>query len=178
MQCSATAKTTGRRCKRSALPDCDMCAQHGHMAEVAKSRSETRDRDAPGVLYVMENGSQPEGWCKIGRTSRDIGAHARAQQLSAATGVALPFRVRHVWNTPRMLETERLVHSLLSAWRVNPRREFFRVRASVGEITAQFEGVVLRACTRVVIHCRWQHLAERLSARASHPSPQHPISQP
>jgi hypothetical protein len=65
--------------------------------------------------------------------------------------------------TPRMLEAERVVHSLLDGWRVSSSREFFCARP--GQSAADFERLVHGVCVRAVARCRWTHLAQRIAAR-------------
>jgi hypothetical protein len=76
-----------------------------------------------GYIYVMENASMP-GWLKIGFTT--ISAVERARQLSS-TSVAHPFLVRYLARVRKPAIVERQVHEQLTAYRVNPDREFFAV---------------------------------------------------
>lgn len=63
---------------------------------------------------------------KIGRTSRD--PETRAKELSSDTGVSMPYIVAYQVETVYASEIESAVHRRLSDSRVNPNREFFRVR--------------------------------------------------
>ncbi|QYI99536.1 GIY-YIG nuclease family protein [Thalassovita mediterranea] len=82
------------------------------------------DPAASGVVYVMRNPAMEEGIYKVGWTSGT--AINRARELSAATGVAIPFYVVKSWvhDNPEGLETA--VHAALLAYRVNNRREYFK----------------------------------------------------
>jgi hypothetical protein len=79
----------------------------------------------PQIIYVLVNEAMP-GLVKIGMTtSDDVGL--RAAQISAATGVPLPFECYFAAEVKDAARTERLLHQLFSENRVNPKREFFRV---------------------------------------------------
>ncbi|WP_410665972.1 GIY-YIG nuclease family protein [Amycolatopsis sp. lyj-84] len=78
-----------------------------------------------GVIYVLFNQAYP-GALKIGRTKQD--AVARARELSRATGVPQPFEVLCDVVVSDAVAAEREIHAALSDERVNPRREFFRVK--------------------------------------------------
>lgn len=76
-----------------------------------------------GFVYVLSNRSMP-GMVKIGKTTRD--PRTRAGELFAS-GVPTPFIIEATIETPNINETELTVHRLLSANRVNKKREFFHV---------------------------------------------------
>lgn len=78
---------------------------------------------AAGFVYVLSNRSMP-GMVKIGKTTRD--PRTRAGELFAS-GVPTPFVIEATIETPNINETELTVHRLLSANRVNKKREFFHV---------------------------------------------------
>ncbi len=81
---------------------------------------------AKGFVYVLSNRSMP-GMVKIGKTTRD--PRTRAGELFAS-GVPTPFVIEATIETPDINETELTVHRLLSANRVNKKREFFHVSVS------------------------------------------------
>lgn len=81
---------------------------------------------AKGFVYVLSNRSMP-GMVKIGKTTRD--PRTRAGELFAS-GVPTPFVIEATIETPEINETELTVHRLLSANRVNKKREFFHVSVS------------------------------------------------
>lgn len=82
-------------------------------------------RKAKGYVYIASNPSIP-GLLKIGMTSKD--PRERVKQLFT-TSVPTPFvlqRVYHVNNT-NASGMEARIHRHLSRYRVNSRREFFRI---------------------------------------------------
>lgn len=78
-----------------------------------------------GWVYVLVSSEKPE-LVKIGQTSRD--PETRAKELSSDTGVSMPYIVAYQVETVYASEIESAVHRRLSDSRVNPNREFFRVR--------------------------------------------------
>lgn len=81
------------------------------------------DGPDPGVIYIQRSPAHEVNVYKIGLTRRD--SAARAKELSSATGVPLPFGVLGNWEVGDCASVEREVHRRLSAYRLNPRREFF-----------------------------------------------------
>ena len=77
----------------------------------------------PEYLYVLSNPTM-QGIVKIGRTN-DV--HQRMANLSAATGVPVPFVLELAIEIDDAAKLERALHRLLDGSRVNPRREFFQV---------------------------------------------------
>jgi hypothetical protein len=82
---------------------------------------------ASGYIYILGNPAIPH-LVKIGRTKHD--PETRAYQVSAAPGVPLPFELIAYFVTSDAPRGEKRVHAALSAWRVNPRREFFAFTAA------------------------------------------------
>lgn len=78
------------------------------------------------IVYVLSNPAMP-GLIKIGRTSQDD-ARSRIDQLYS-TGVPVPFELKFACKVPNSDEVERALHIAFAPWRVNPRREFFRMEA-------------------------------------------------
>lgn len=76
-----------------------------------------------GFVYVLTNPAMP-GIVKVGKTSWL--SEDRAQALYT-TGVPEPFTVAFRLATSRWDEVERHAHNSLEEFRINPRREFFRV---------------------------------------------------
>lgn len=74
-------------------------------------------------VYVLSNPAMP-GLVKIGRA---VAVEGRVAQLSQLTAVPLPFNLEYSDLPVDDIEVERIAHRLLSAYRVNPSREFFRV---------------------------------------------------
>lgn len=83
----------------------------------------------PGVIYIQRSPALEPNLYKIGSTKRD--AKNRATELSSATGVPLPFGVLASWSVRDCDLVEHEVHQKLAAFRINPRREFFRAELSI-----------------------------------------------
>jgi hypothetical protein len=65
------------------------------------------------------------GLVKIGLTTDSV--ESRLAQLSAATGVPLPFEVYFAAEVEDGTRIEKTLHQLFAEHRVNPKREFFRL---------------------------------------------------
>ena len=76
------------------------------------------------IVYVLANASMP-GLVKIGRTSNDD-ANVRIAQLYS-TGVPVPFELKFACRVQNAEEVERALHIAFAPYRINPRREFFRI---------------------------------------------------
>ena len=77
-----------------------------------------------GYVYILSNPSLP-GLVKIGQTSRS--PEERARELSKNTSIPENFVVEFEIYTSNRVELEKDAHRQLSNYRVNTRREFFRV---------------------------------------------------
>ena len=77
-----------------------------------------------GYVYILSNPSLP-GLVKIGQTSRS--PEERARELSKNTSIPENFVVEFEIYTDDRVELEKDAHRQLSSYRVNTRREFFRV---------------------------------------------------
>ena len=75
-------------------------------------------------VYVLSNPTQP-GIFKIGYTK--LTPDERAKQISAATGVALPYEVIWAFRCFNGEQLEGEVHRALEKYRVNSQREFFQI---------------------------------------------------
>ena len=75
-------------------------------------------------IYVLSNESIPD-LIKIGYTSTP--PEERAKEISRATGVALPYKVEFVFKCHEGMVLEKEIHSYLDEYRVNDRREFFKI---------------------------------------------------
>jgi hypothetical protein len=62
---------------------------------------------------------------KVGWTSKS--AEQRARELSAATGVPVSFAVVDAWQHPDPEALEKGIHAMLSPYRLNESREFFKL---------------------------------------------------
>lgn len=88
-----------------------------------------RGRDAKeeerGVLYVLRCALMAEEVYKVGWTTGT--ARERSKELSDATGVPSWFIVVDQWHHADPRKLEKNIHALLDPYRVNDRREFFRL---------------------------------------------------
>jgi hypothetical protein len=96
------------------------------------------DTVTSGWLYVMRCPLMDDDIYKVGWTSRV--PKVRADELSAATGVPSAYIVVETWEVDDGRHTEGTVHIALSAYRINPRREFFK--ASFAKIRAAIVQVI------------------------------------
>lgn len=78
----------------------------------------------PDIIYVLINESM-KGLVKIGRTNDSV--ESRITQLSAHSGVPLPFECYFAAEVKDCAKIEKTLHQLFSEARVNPRREFFEI---------------------------------------------------
>ena len=77
-----------------------------------------------GILYML-GVREMKGLLKIGITKRDV--KSRVNEINSATGIIIPFGVRHVWRVRNPNRVEREVHKLLADYRVRSDREFFNM---------------------------------------------------
>lgn len=91
------------------------------------------------IVYILTNEAMP-GIVKVGFTTGDI--ENRITQLSAATGVPLPFECYFAAEVGDCAKIEKILHQLFSEKRINPKREFFKVEPekvvlaiSIGDFT-------------------------------------------
>ena len=75
-------------------------------------------------VYILSNPALPN-MLKIGYTKND--PETRAKQISAATGVALPYKVEWAFQCFNGEQLEQEVHRELESYRVNQNREFFDI---------------------------------------------------
>ena len=82
------------------------------------------DEPGAGWVYILSTRELPK-LLKIGMTTRTV--EKRAQEINAATGVAIPFGVRRCWRVSDPARAETLVHQLLGEHRLRGDREFFQI---------------------------------------------------
>ena len=82
-------------------------------------------------VYILSNPTQP-GIFKIGYTK--LTPDERAKQISAATGVALPYEVTWAFRCFNGEQLEGEVHRALEKYRVNSQREFFQIELEEAKI--------------------------------------------
>jgi hypothetical protein len=81
-------------------------------------------KSTSGWIYMLGNESMPD-LCKIGQTQRT--PEERAMELSGGTGVPSLFHVIHSCEVSNVHEAEKEAHKILSAYRINNNREFFKI---------------------------------------------------
>lgn len=104
-----------------------------------------------GFVYVLINFSMPD-MVKIGLTAGET-SEVRASRLSASTGVPTKFVVVYDELVADCQEVERRLHARFEPYRVNSRREFFRIPIKTAiqalQEEAQAFALPLAAGTRV-----------------------------
>lgn len=97
---------------------------------------------AAGFIYVLQNKAFGANVIKIGLTTRTPDIRAR-EIYAGSTGVPLPFEVAVAYSVTDCKKAEETAHRNLKSYRLNNRREFFRISPSVGS------SVVHRVCLEV-----------------------------
>ncbi len=83
----------------------------------------TYDQTA-GFVYILSNPSMPN-IVKIGSTERTI--KERISELSSVTGLPTPFEVEYYLLVEDPIYFEKYIHEELKDYRVNEKREFFKI---------------------------------------------------
>jgi hypothetical protein len=78
-----------------------------------------------GSIYIMRNASHAIDLFKIGLTTRD--SKSRAKELSSTTGTPDKFLIANEWEVVDCILAEKLIHQRLDEYRVNDKREFFKL---------------------------------------------------
>jgi hypothetical protein len=102
----------------------------------------------PGVIYILRSASHSNDIYKIGLTRRDLSM--RAKEIGSTTGVPLPFGVLASWEVGNCRKVEKEVHSQLKDYRINTKREFFRV--SLSAIVSTIHEIISRQSGDVFIN--------------------------
>jgi hypothetical protein len=89
-----------------------------------------------GFIYMLHNEWMPDV-VKIGFTDRS--PHQRAEELSAPTGVPIPFVVVCYVEVENAQDREAELHRLLHEARVNDKREFSYCRAERAKFVGYFQ---------------------------------------
>jgi hypothetical protein len=76
------------------------------------------------VVYVLTNEAMP-GIVKIGLTNDSV--ESRLGSLNSHSGVPLPFECFFAAEVDSCSRVEKILHQLFSEYRINPKREFFRI---------------------------------------------------
>ncbi|OYW86031.1 MAG: hypothetical protein B7Z20_08015 [Sphingobium sp. 32-64-5] len=98
-----------------------------------------------GEIYVVRSALHPKHVYKIGFTTKS--STERADQLAATSGQPDMFNVIQSWRVRNPREIEHQVHGLLSEFRINQSREFFKleywkIREAIEKVIDQNEAVV------------------------------------
>jgi hypothetical protein len=81
-----------------------------------------------GFVYAVSNEGFP-GLLKVGRTGGDV----RRRVAALSRMVPVPFVLEYSIGTYHPGSVESLAHSILQEYRVNPRREWFRVSVELAQ---------------------------------------------
>lgn len=76
------------------------------------------------IIYVLVNEAMP-GLVKIGLTTDNV--ESRISQLSTHSGIPLPFECYFAAEVKDYAKLEKTLHQLFSEYRINPKREFFKI---------------------------------------------------
>ncbi|MBO9594132.1 MAG: GIY-YIG nuclease family protein [Niabella sp.] len=88
-----------------------------------KQEKEFNEKNA-GYIYIMRNAALEESIFKIGRTAKET--KERAKQLSK-TSIPDQYYIMREWHVRDCIKAEKEIHEFLNDYRVNPRREFFKI---------------------------------------------------
>lgn len=118
----------------------DYGAESGFIEVRSDHNCSTRlgDSHDPGYIYVMRSAAHGKDIFKIGFTRGN--PEIRSDKLSRTTGAPDKFLVAQEWKVDDCKTAERLIHEQLDAYRINPRREFFRIPYK--QLVAVIEAIV------------------------------------
>src|SRR5580765_2246808 len=123
-----------------------------------------------GFIYLLTNPAMP-GYVKIGQTTRV--PEDRAGELSAPTGVPVPFDIEYWCLTRDPVEVESEIHVSLAEHRVRENREFFRV--AIAQAIQAIDGKIRPAPSRFVRQAPAQSRESApAAAQALYPMPVEP----
>lgn len=91
---------------------------------VSNNRLQEFDSENAGIIYILRNPAMEDNIFKIGLTTKS--SDKRAKQLSK-TSIPDKFYKMNEWNVRDCYKAEKEVHLILNEYRVDPRREFFRL---------------------------------------------------
>lgn len=92
---------------------------------ILEKKIPTKKGANPGIIYVMRNASHDKDIFKVGLTTRN--SETRAQELSSTTSSVDKFLVANEWHVGDCTLAEKLIHERLKSFRLNDRREFFKI---------------------------------------------------
>ena len=79
-----------------------------------------------GYLYCFSNKSMP-GILKIGITERTLEIRLNEANISDTWRPPTPYKIEFAKKVCNPKQKEKIIHRILSTYRINPKREFFRV---------------------------------------------------
>lgn len=92
---------------------------------VVKKETELYSGENAGFIYILRNPTMGDNIFKIGLTRNEV--DERAKQLSK-TSVPDKFYKSQEWNVKDCVIAEKEIHKRLDDYRVDPRREFFKIK--------------------------------------------------
>jgi hypothetical protein len=105
------------------------------------------DEIGAGWIYILSSREFPD-LLKIGMTTRTV--EQRANEINAATGVAVPFGVRRCWRVTNPAIAEKAVHRALEPCRLRNDREFFKtdfkIAAKIAHAAISSTGLEIWTC--------------------------------
>ncbi|WLH72525.1 GIY-YIG nuclease family protein [Pseudomonas fluorescens] len=96
----------------------------------------------PGYIYILQNPLYGAYVVKIGLTRREPNARAR-ELYEGSSGVPMPFEIATAFSVGDCKLAEKRIHRRFAAYRINGRREFFRISPAVAA------AVTLETCTKL-----------------------------
>jgi hypothetical protein len=95
---------------------------------IIEKASESYSGENSGFIYILRNPTMEKNIFKIGFTKNEV--DHRANQLSK-TSVPDKFYKSQEWNVKDCIRAEKEIHNKLNDYRVDPRREFFKVNYDI-----------------------------------------------
>jgi len=116
-----------------------------------------------GFIYILSNPSFERDVYKIGMTTRKDISH-RIKELFN-TSLPFPFKCEYLGSVNNITDTEVLIHSFFDYYRLNPNREFFKVKLS--EAIKHIEILIQKDYTELLSHdsCPWIYVASEENFR-------------
>lgn len=84
----------------------------------------------PGYIYILQNKAYGSYVVKIGLTTRQPSIRAR-EIYAGSSGVPMPFEIAVAFSVADCERAEKQIHKRLAVYRLNRRREFFRLSPAV-----------------------------------------------
>lgn len=93
------------------------------------TRTKAKESTHHGYIYVMRSAAHDKNIFKVGLTKRT--SEIRSTELTRTTSSPDHFLVVEDWEVSDCVLAEKIIHQRLNEFRINPRREFFKVRYKV-----------------------------------------------